>query len=53
VTATLALSGLPSERGFTIAFAASAAALAVAFCVSLLVPARRAVTRREQVAEAA
>jgi EmrB/QacA subfamily drug resistance transporter len=53
VTATLALSGLPSERGFTIAFAASAAALAVAFCVSLLVPARTAVTPREQVAEAA
>jgi MFS family permease len=53
VTATLALSGLPSERGFTIAFAASAAALAVAFCVSLLVPARRAVTPREQVPEAA
>jgi EmrB/QacA subfamily drug resistance transporter len=53
VTATLALSGLPSERGFTIAFAASAAALAVAFGVSLLVPARRAVTSREQVPEAA
>ena len=53
VTATLALSGLPSERGFTIAFAASAAALAVAFGVSLLVPARRVVTPREQVAEAA
>ena len=53
VTATLALSGLPSERGFTIAFAASAGALAVAFFVSLLVPARSALPRGEHVAEAA
>jgi MFS family permease len=53
VTATLALSGLPSESGFTIAFAASAGALAVAFFVSLLVPARRVVTRGEHVPEAA
>ena len=53
VTATLALSGLPSESGFTIAFAASAGALAVAFFVSLLVPARTALTRGERVPEAA
>jgi EmrB/QacA subfamily drug resistance transporter len=53
VTATLAVSGLPSETGFTIAFAASAGALAVAFLVSLLVPARRAVARGEHVPEAA
>jgi MFS family permease len=53
VTATLALSGLPSETGFTIAFAASAGALAVAFFVSLLVPAGRAALSGEQVAEAA
>ena len=52
VTATLAASGEPTERGFTIAFAASAAALAVAFLAALLVPARGAV-RHEQVAEAA
>jgi EmrB/QacA subfamily drug resistance transporter len=41
VTATLAASGLPTEEGFTIAFAASAAALAVSFLVSLAVPGRR------------
>jgi len=39
VTATVASSGLPSERGFTIAFAAAAAALAVGFLVALRVPA--------------
>ena len=53
VVATLAVSGLPSETGFTIAFAASAGALAIAFFVSLLVPARSAVRRHEHVAEAA
>jgi MFS family permease len=53
VTATLAVSGLPSETGFTIAFAASAVALAAAFFVSLLVPARSAMRGHEQVAEAA
>ncbi len=52
VTATVAASGLPSETGFTIAFAASGGALVVAFFVSLLVPARRAVAARERVAEA-
>lgn len=39
VTATLAVTRLPTERGFTIAFAASAAALAVGFVVALAVPA--------------
>src|ERR671931_277836 len=39
VTATLAASGEPTELGFTIAFAASGAALAVAFLAALLVPA--------------
>ena len=53
VAATLAASGLPSETGFTIAFAASAGALAIAFFVSLLVPARGAVAAHERVAEAA
>src|SRR3954470_12695322 len=40
VTATLAASLLPTEKGFTIAFAASAGALALAFLVSLAVPGR-------------
>jgi MFS family permease len=39
VTATL-VSGAPTERGFTIAFAASAGALAVAFLAALAVPGR-------------
>ena len=38
VTATVAANGLPSENGFTIAFAASAAALAIGFVVALAVP---------------
>ena len=38
VTATLAASGAPTERGFTIAVAASAAALAIGFLVALGVP---------------
>jgi EmrB/QacA subfamily drug resistance transporter len=38
VMATLASSGLPSERGFTIAFGASAGALAVGAAVALLIP---------------
>jgi EmrB/QacA subfamily drug resistance transporter len=41
VTATLAASGLPSERGFTIAFAAAAGALAVGAVVAVLIPSRR------------
>jgi MFS family permease len=46
VTATLATSGLPSERGFTIAFAAAAAALAVGAVVALLIPSRAPVALR-------
>jgi predicted MFS family arabinose efflux permease len=38
VTATVAANALPTENGFTIAFAASAAALAVGFVVALGVP---------------
>jgi MFS family permease len=53
VTATLAASGLPSETGFTIAFAASGGALVVAFFVSLLVPDLGAAAGRERTAEAA
>jgi MFS family permease len=52
VTATLASSGLPSERGFTIAFAAAAGALGVGFVVALLVPSPSAVAR-DAIAEAA
>jgi EmrB/QacA subfamily drug resistance transporter len=40
VTATVAANGLPTENGFTIAFAASAVALAVGFVVALGVPSR-------------
>jgi MFS family permease len=40
VTATVAANALPTENGFTIAFAASAAALAVGFVVALGVPSR-------------
>jgi EmrB/QacA subfamily drug resistance transporter len=43
LTATLAASGQPTERGFTIAFAASAVALAIGFVVALRVPAPAAV----------
>src|SRR5581483_3715960 len=45
VTATLAPGGLPSERGFTIAFASAAGALAVGFLVALRVPASGVATR--------
>ncbi len=38
VAATLAVNGEPTERGFTIAFAAAAAALAIGVVVALLVP---------------
>ncbi len=40
VTATLAANGLPTERGFTYAFGAAAAALAVGSLVALRVPRR-------------
>lgn len=52
VTATLA-SGVPSERGFTIAFASAAAALAVGFLVAMRVPAPAARASDEAIAEAA
>ncbi len=42
VTATVAANGDPTERGFTIAFAVSAAALLVAFLAALAVPSRSA-----------
>jgi EmrB/QacA subfamily drug resistance transporter len=54
VTATLAANGDPTERGFTIAFAASAAALLVAFLAGLAVPsrsARIAAARRRNIAQ--
>src|SRR5207237_8870175 len=38
VTATRASTGLPTERGFTIAFSAAAAAVVVGFLVALRVP---------------
>ncbi len=54
VTATLAANGLPTERGFTIAFASCAVALAVAFVVALRIPApARVAARRERMAQAA
>jgi EmrB/QacA subfamily drug resistance transporter len=40
VTATIATNRLPTEKGFTIAFAASAGALALALLAGLAVPAR-------------
>jgi len=53
VTATLAASGLPTERGFTIAFLVAAAALAVGVFVALRVPAPATAVRDEGIAEAA
>ena len=53
ITATLAASGLPTEHGFTIAFASCAVALAVAFVVALRIPAPAAATLDERVPEAA
>ena len=41
VTATATAAGVPTERGFTIAFIAAAAALAIGFVVALAVPQRR------------
>ena len=49
VAATLAADGLPSERGFTIAFAVAAAALAVGCVVAVRVPAPA--RRRDALAE--
>jgi EmrB/QacA subfamily drug resistance transporter len=53
ITATLAASGLPTEHGFTIAFASCAVALAVAFVVALGIPAPAAAAVDERVPEAA
>ena len=53
VTATRAGSGLPTERGFMIAFGVAAGALAIGFLVGLRVPAPAAAEADETVAEAA
>jgi EmrB/QacA subfamily drug resistance transporter len=52
VTATL-VAGAPTERGFTLAFAAAAGALALGVVVALCVPAPAQVEAEEPVAEAA
>jgi EmrB/QacA subfamily drug resistance transporter len=53
VTATLAADGLPTERGFTIAFVVAAAALAVGVVVALRVPAPAPAAADGGIAEAA
>jgi EmrB/QacA subfamily drug resistance transporter len=53
VTATIAASGLPTERGFTIAFGAAAVALGIGFVVALYVPAPARAAADDAVAEAA
>jgi EmrB/QacA subfamily drug resistance transporter len=53
VTATLASSGLPTERGFTIAFVVAAGALAIGVVVALRVPAPAAAAADKGIAEAA
>ena len=53
VTATLAASGLPTERGFTIAFASCAVALGLAFVVALRIPSPVAARREDRLLEAA
>ncbi|HEY7019086.1 MAG TPA: MFS transporter, partial [Gaiellaceae bacterium] len=53
VTATLAANGQPTERGFTIAFAVAAGALAAGFFVALRVPATHPASADGPVAEAA
>jgi EmrB/QacA subfamily drug resistance transporter len=53
VAATLAASGEPTERGFTIAFAAAAIALAAGVVVAFLVPRPVRETSSEALAEAA
>jgi len=52
VTATVASSGLPTEHGFTIAFAALAVALGIGFLAALLVPGRAVAIHGEAFAEA-
>ena len=53
VTATLAANGLPTERGFTLAFGAAAIALVIGFVVALLVPRPVRQASSEPLAEAA
>jgi hypothetical protein len=53
VTATLAANGDPTERGFTIAFAAAAGALVIGIVVALLVPRPVREASSEPLAEAA
>jgi EmrB/QacA subfamily drug resistance transporter len=53
ITATVAAGGLPSERGFTIAFAVAAAALALGFLVALRIPSARAGLADEPLPDAA
>jgi EmrB/QacA subfamily drug resistance transporter len=53
VTATVAASGLPTERGFTIAFLVAAGTLAIGAVVATLVPAPEAAAADEGIAEAA
>jgi len=53
VTATLAANGDPTERGFTIAFAAAAGALVIGIVVALLVPKPVSAASSEPLAEAA
>jgi MFS family permease len=53
VTATLASSGVPTERGFTIAFVVAAAALAIGVVVALRVPGPATAGADERIAEAA
>jgi len=53
VTALAAAGGVPTERGFTVAFAVAAAALGVGVLVALRVPAPTAAVADERVAEAA
>jgi hypothetical protein len=52
VTATVAANRLPTDKGFTIAFATAAAALAVGLVVAFAVPGRATAADR-RVAEAA
>jgi EmrB/QacA subfamily drug resistance transporter len=52
VTATLASSGLPTERGFTIAFVVAAGALAIGVVVALRVPAPATAAADKGIAEA-
>ena len=53
VTASVVAGGLPTETGFTIAFATSAGALALGFVVGLLVPGRSVAAEGREVPEAA